>query len=179
MIRKDRTEARLERRATEDGERERLWSPAGTGPRGGTEAVASGPREMDSGEIQRFLLRQDWGTLATVGGGRPYAVPVSYGFDGHHLYVASGPGRKRHNLEECAAVCLVITEVVDGGQWSSVVVSGEAHPVKDLAGKLHALNILRRQRVHGAPPSASDIARAARAMLFRIVPDEVTGRVRP
>lgn len=78
-----------------------------------------------SAEVHRFLLRHDWGILCTVGEGRPYAVPVSYGFDGRHLYVASGAGPKRRNLKGCLAVCLTAAEVEDGSHWNSVVVAGD------------------------------------------------------
>ena len=134
--------------------------------------------EMTEEEIRRFLLDHEWGMLATVGEGRPYAVPVSYGFDGRSVYVATGPGRKRTNLETCPAVSLTVAEVESGDRWSSVVVSGDAEPVHDLGERIRGLRAIHRQRSTHALPSAADVARAARATLFRITPAETTGRVR-
>ena len=142
------------------------------------EAPAGGVRTMDQGELHHFLLRHRWGMLCTVERGIPYAVPVAYGFDGRYVYFASGPGRKRRNLESAPGVCFTVTDVEDGDRWSSVVVIGEAHPVSGVRGRLHALSTLHRQRSAGAPPSAADLARAARASVFRITPEEITGRSR-
>jgi nitroimidazol reductase NimA-like FMN-containing flavoprotein (pyridoxamine 5'-phosphate oxidase superfamily) len=103
---------------------------------------------------------------------------VSYGFDGRFLYLASGPGRKRGNLETSSPVCVTVVEVRDGDRWSSVVITGEAVRVNDFGGKLRALAAIRRQRATGGPPSAVDLARIARAAVFRIDPVEVTGRAR-
>jgi uncharacterized protein len=138
----------------------------------------NGVREMDPAEARRFLRLHEWGVLGTVGRGTPYGVPVSYGFDGRDLFVASGPGLKRRNLETNPAVCITVAEVVDGDHWRSVVVTGDARPVDDLRGKLHALNAIRRQRVSGALPSAADLARAARAAIFRVPAERITGRER-
>lgn len=141
--------------------------------------AAPGLRAMDPDEVERFLREHGWGMLATVGeGGAPYAVPVAYGYDGRHLYVASGPGRKRENLEASPAVCLTVAEVVDGDRWSSVVVTGEARAVEGLAERLRGLDAIRRQRAGGGMLPPADLARMARATVFRITSAEVTGRVR-
>jgi len=173
-----RIEAVLELHVQKAEDRESLFFAPGSLREDHSEATAGLSTKMDSGEVHRFLMRHAWGMLCSVGEGRPYAVPVSYGFDGRDLYLASGPGRKLRNLEACPAVCLTIADVENGSHWSSVVVSGDAHPVIHVRRKLHALKTLHRQRPTGVPPSATDIARLARASIFRIVPDEITGRVR-
>lgn len=144
------------------------------------EGLASGGavREMDRAEADHFLRRHEWGILCTAGEEGPYGVPVSYGYDGRHLFVASGPGRKQRNLEANPAACLTIPEVEDGDRWSTVVVTGEAIRVDELRGRLHALNAIRRQRAAAAPPSAAELLRAARATIYRIAADRVSGRAR-
>ena len=173
-----RIEALLELHVQKAEDRESQFTPVDTHPGGRAEAGTCPVRVMDPVEIHRFLLRHQWGILCTVGQGAPYGVPVSYGFDGRSLFVASGPGRKRRNLETDASVCITVAEVEDGDHWTSVVVTGNALHVDDLRGKFHALNSIRRQRSNGGAPSATDLARIAGASIFRITADQITGRVR-
>jgi nitroimidazol reductase NimA-like FMN-containing flavoprotein (pyridoxamine 5'-phosphate oxidase superfamily) len=140
-------------------------------PAGPVAHVANG---MTPAEASDFLGSHRWGVLCTVGGGRPYAVPVSYAFDGRHLYLATGPGRKADNLDASPSVCLTVPDVVDGQNWRSVVVTGEAHRLTDLPSRLRALRLLARERAR--TPTAKDLARAARARVLRVVPTEITGR---
>lgn len=138
---------------------------------------SAGVREMDRGELHLYLRGHGWGVLSTLHEGRPYAVPVSFGFDGEDVYVASGPGRKLRALEGSPGVCLTVADVTDRTRWSSVVVIADAIPVHSLRERLHALSTLRRQQAEGGPPSAKDLARAAGATVFRLSPLEVSGRV--
>lgn len=172
-----RTEALLELHIQKAEDRESTFSEPAAEPGGSGEKGGAAVREMDSAEVHRFLLRHEWGLLCTVGDGVPYAVPVSYGFDGRFAYVASGPGRKLRNLEADGSVCLTVAEVEDGDRWSSVVVTGRALPAESLRTRLHGLDSIRRQR-SGGSPSVADLARIARATVFRITPEQVTGRAR-
>lgn len=133
---------------------------------------------LDEDEVAALLERNWWGTLATAADDRPYAVPVVYGWDGRHFYVANTPGRKVRALEKNPAVCLTVVEVEGRGRsWRSVVVEGRAEPVSRPRGYLVALQALRRQvGKEGPPPSATEVARLARAEVIRIVPEEISGR---
>lgn len=173
-----RIEAVLELHVQKAEDRETPPAAPVADPQGSPRPETGGVQPMDLAEIQRALLRNQWGVLCTVALGVPYGVPVSYGYDGRNLYLASGPGRKRRNMEAAAAVCLTVAEVKDGDQWSSVVVTGHALPVSGMREKLHALDTIRRQRAAAGTPSAADLARIARASIFRIRPDEITGRTR-
>lgn len=133
---------------------------------------------LSEAEVAALLERNWWGTLATAAEGRPYAVPVVYGWDGERFYVANRPGRKARALEANPAVCLTVVEVEEGGgDWRSVVVEGRAEPVADPRGYLAALKALRRQVGRGGPPpTGADVARLARARVIRIVPERMAGR---
>lgn len=136
-----------------------------------------GPREMSAGEVDAFLARHRWGLLSTVDAeGRPYAVPVSYGWDGASLFVATGPGRKLRNLEAGGAACLTVAEVVDGSRWGCVVASGTAVRVTGMTSIARALTRIAMQQ--GTMPSRADLARGAKSRVFRLHPDELTGRER-
>ena len=131
---------------------------------------------MPAEEIDRFLRTHRWGILSTVADQRPYAVPVGYGYDGESIFLASGPGRKADNLESCSAICLTVSEVVDGDQWGCVVVMGDALRIDDLRGRIAALAALGRRLSPGA--IRRDLARLAQTRLYRVVPTEITGRTR-
>jgi nitroimidazol reductase NimA-like FMN-containing flavoprotein (pyridoxamine 5'-phosphate oxidase superfamily) len=137
-------------------------------------AEGAGRPEIDSAQLERFLRRHRWATLCTVGSGQPYAVPVSYAFDGASFYLATGPGRKARNLEECPRVCLTVSEIAAADDWCSVVATGEARPVDGLVERMRALQLLARAR--GGSPGPADLARMARARVFRLAPDEISGR---
>ena len=132
-------------------------------------------RDLRPDEIANFLERHHWGILATSLHDQPYAVPVVYGWDGQSLYFASAPGRKAEILRVNPRVCFTIPDVHDASKgWTSVVVTGRIEWVEDVAGKLAAFNILRKQ-VPGSP-RLSDAARLARASVASILVETVTGR---
>lgn len=132
-------------------------------------------RPMSEERCRSFLAEQGWGVLATSADGVPYAVPVSYAFDGRDVYVASGPGRKTRNLDSNPAACLTIVEVADPGTWRSVVVIGKAERLHSLRDRMKTLRLLHRNR--NAPrPTVRDVARIASTACYRIRIESLTGR---
>lgn len=138
----------------------------------------SGAREMTSPEVRHFLAGRCWGLLATVGEAGPYAVPISYAWDGCAFYFATRPGRKADDLAAHPAVSLTVLDVRDGEEWRSVVATGTAAWVEGIPEKLRALNLLRLQRGTGVKVSAADVARIAAARVLRLEPAELSGRAR-
>lgn len=133
-------------------------------------------RELGRDEIDGFLQRHHWGVLATALDDQPYAVPIVYGWDGTSLFFACSPGKKADILRRNPRVCLTVPDVRDASQgWTSVVALGRVEWIEDLAGKLAAFNVLRKQ-VPASVPRLSDAARLAKANVVRIVVDELTGR---
>ncbi len=134
-------------------------------------------RALADDEIRRFLDRNWWGVLSTLEERFPYAVPVVYGYDGDHFYIANKIGRKTSNIETRSGVCLCVTEVERGNaEWSSVVITGDAEFVDDSDGQLDALRALRGQTGLDVEVGPQDLARIAAARVVRIVPREITGR---
>lgn len=46
---------------------------------------------MSEKEIRNFIEEWTWGTIIAVDGDKPYAIEVSYGSDGKHVYCGSRP----------------------------------------------------------------------------------------
>lgn len=138
-----------------------------------------GSRELEPAEVEAVLERNWWGTLATAVDGQPYGVPIVYGYDGEHFYVASAAGRKVAAVEANPSVTLTVAEVEpDASGWSSVIVFGRVEFVRDPGGYLKALKALRRQRGYAGTVGPKDALRLARARVMRIAPTEITGRTK-
>jgi uncharacterized protein len=137
-------------------------------------------RAMSAGEIDELLNHGRWGVLALISGGEPYAVPVSYGWDGCCFFIAMLPGgRKASALAENPAACFTVVDSEPGAPWRSVVAHGRGSWVEDLPGKIAAFVALRRQHGKGEGPSLVEAARlAAQALILRIKPDILSGRTK-
>ena len=51
-------------------------------------------KKMTEKEIRDFVEEWAWGTIIAVDGDKPYAIEVSYGSDGKHIYFGSRPNGK-------------------------------------------------------------------------------------
>jgi nitroimidazol reductase NimA-like FMN-containing flavoprotein (pyridoxamine 5'-phosphate oxidase superfamily) len=134
------------------------------------------PLVLSFRECREVLARVGWGVLGTVGDGQPYGVPVGYALGADCLYVASGPGRKRTNLERAPRVCLTVCDVAGYDHWRSVVVEGEALPIEGLAERAAAVAAFVAQRGPRARPA--DVTRLMSARLLRLSLAHMSGRGR-
>lgn len=77
---------------------------------------------MHPDEIEDMLYRHHVGHLACIAEGRPYLVPVTFGYDGGSLYGRIAPGRLLTALRANGAVSFEIDEQAEPAFWRSVVV---------------------------------------------------------
>jgi len=143
-------------------------------------------REITSAEaIRDIVARGRVLYLAMVDNGRPYVLPLSYGYDGTALYLHCAPeGRKLDVLRCNPLVCFAIAldqELMTSDRpcgWSfryrSVVGEGVAHLVEEEEEKRHGLDAIMRQ--HGGsggdyPPDA-----LARTTVLRIDITALSGK---
>lgn len=110
----------------------------------------------DSKEMADIIGRATYCHLALADEGRPYGVPLCFGFREGVLYLHSAPkGRKLAIIEQNPKVCVAF--VADAAprpgsspcNWTmtyeSVVGFGEAEILKDLSEKRDALDIIAAQ----------------------------------
>lgn len=141
--------------------------------------VRRGALVLDHAQCREVLARVGWGVLATVDeAGHPYAVPVKYALGRDCLYVASGDGEKRRNLEGDPRLCLTVADVRGPEAWASVVVRGLAVPMDGFADRASAMAAFMTRAVHGDGPRTSDVRRLSGARFFRVSLDGMTGRGR-
>lgn len=127
-------------------------------------------------ECREVLGRVGWGVLATVGDGQPYGVPVGFALGSDCVYLASGPGRKRANVERESRVCLTVCEVASYDHWRSVIVEGEALSLDGMSERAAAVAAFVAQRASRA--RATDVRRLMSARLLRLPLDHMAGRGR-
>lgn len=140
--------------------------------------ASSGPRELTPAECRALLREVGWGILSTVGGGRPYGVPVGYALGAECVYVASGSGRKRANLEAHPIACLTVCDVETYASWRSVVVEAEVEEVTGALARAAAVAAFTSQRSPRAATTGADVKRLLTARIFRLSLAGVTGRTR-
>ena len=138
----------------------------------------SGPVALDDVACRAVLARVGWGVLATLGEDGPYGVPVGYALGADCVYVASGSGQKRRNLEVVRRVCLTVCDVDTFDRWQSVVVQGEAVPVEGLGARAVAMTAFIAQRAPRGRPGATDVKRLVDAYIVRLPLAGMTGRAR-
>jgi nitroimidazol reductase NimA-like FMN-containing flavoprotein (pyridoxamine 5'-phosphate oxidase superfamily) len=59
-----------------------------------------------------------------AGDGRPYLVPLAYGYDGEAVYAHSGPGRKLDLMRAEPRVTFEVDEAEAPDRWRSVIAEG-------------------------------------------------------
>lgn len=137
-------------------------------------------RAATDDEARQIVARNFWGVLSTVGpDGRPYAVPITYGFDGA-FYAVLRDGRKLENIRANPHVCITVAEVdALAKAWRSVVASGRAALVESKDDMTRAIEVLRAQ-YPGTPTRSggTDALAASGARVMRLVPETLTGRIR-
>jgi nitroimidazol reductase NimA-like FMN-containing flavoprotein (pyridoxamine 5'-phosphate oxidase superfamily) len=124
---------------------------------------------LDDDGIEALLTRAIVGRVACCApGGRPYLVPIPFGYDGEAVYSISGPGRKLEMMRAQPAVAFEVDEVEAEDRWRSVVADGEFEEVTDADARCRAIDIVA--------PKAGAASIAADAIVYRIRLTRKSGR---
>jgi nitroimidazol reductase NimA-like FMN-containing flavoprotein (pyridoxamine 5'-phosphate oxidase superfamily) len=98
-------------------------------------------------EIEQLLRTAIVGRIAccghgAVGDGRPYLVPLAYGYDGEAVYAHSGPGRKLDLMRAEPRVTFEVDEAQASDRWRSVIVEGIFEEIDDPQQRSAALSVI-------------------------------------
>lgn len=136
---------------------------------------------MDRAAIRRLLRETGHGVLALVEAReRPYAVPMSFGYDGEDIYFNAitfdDESRKGAILETHPEACLTVVDVPNRFDWRSVVVRGRVEPVDE--GEFDRVERTMNETawfplLSPPPGPITSIDR------YRLHPAEMTGRAGP
>lgn len=135
-------------------------------------------RELPPDEIEALIRRSIIGRIACCdhdggatsgGGGRPYLVPIAFGYDGESLYAHSGPGRKLATMRANPLVTVEFDEATASDTWQSVVAEGTFAEIDDQVERELALRTIY-------PPPAPNPDLGAFTTVFRIRLTAKSGR---
>jgi nitroimidazol reductase NimA-like FMN-containing flavoprotein (pyridoxamine 5'-phosphate oxidase superfamily) len=104
-------------------------------------------RELSSVDIEALLRTAIVGRIAccghgVTGDGRPYLVPLAYGYDGDAVYAHSGPGRKLDLMRAEPRVTFEVDEAIVSDRWRSVIAEGTFEEIDDLRQRDAALAVI-------------------------------------
>jgi uncharacterized protein len=120
--------------------------------------------------------------------GQVYVVPVFYAYDGTHIYGRSNEGMKIRMLRAKPRVCFEVDHVESLVDWQSVIAWGQFEELDGEQAEQAEQLLLQRAKplladaigqapyCRSEPASPSDDPTAERAIVYRIVLTERTGR---
>lgn len=133
---------------------------------------------MGTREIERMLDTAGYGILSLANGDEPYSIPVSFGYDGEHVFFAfikdSPENKKFEFIEDGAIARLLVTDIRARFDWQSIAITGPVDTINladdDWETVVDALE--------DNAWFSTDFERAADVegvQGWRLVPDDVTG----
>ena len=133
-------------------------------------------RELPANEIEALIRRSIIGRIACcdhgvegTSGGRPYLVPIAFGYDGSSLFAHSGPGRKLATMRANPLVTVEFDAATASDSWESVVAEGTFEEFDDPAEREAGLRTIY-------PPPAPIPDLGAFTTVFRIRLTAKSGR---
>ena len=87
--------------------------------------------ELNKQQVENLLLSQVVGRIACCSKGRPYIVPVTYVYDGEHIYGQMQEGKKLELLRKNKHICFETDIMTDMANWKSVVITGMFEELSD------------------------------------------------
>ncbi len=137
-------------------------------------------REMTGKDMEDLLTRVGYGHLGCARENRPYVVPIQYIYDNSFIYIYTNDGKKAEILRSNPHVCVQVEEVVDNGNWQSVVAEGTAECVTDVS-QVEAILQLMNSRITTPTPAMgitwiNNWITAKKETIFRIKIETLSGR---
>ncbi|MGD9713992.1 MAG: pyridoxamine 5'-phosphate oxidase family protein [Thermomicrobiales bacterium] len=101
-------------------------------------------RVLPEDEIEDLLRTAIVGRIACCdhgqdSDGRPYLVPLAYGYDGEAIYAHSGPGRKLDFMRVQPLVTFEVDEATAPDRWRSVIAEGIFEEISEEPARSAAL----------------------------------------
>jgi nitroimidazol reductase NimA-like FMN-containing flavoprotein (pyridoxamine 5'-phosphate oxidase superfamily) len=100
--------------------------------------------KMTDQEMRAFIEEWAWGTIIAVDGDKPYAIEVSYGSDGKHIYFGSRP---KGTMAKCIASNQnIIFKICDADRfyttWRAVSVFGKVERLTKREDILYGMKMI-------------------------------------
>lgn len=88
--------------------------------------------KLNDSQIDNILNSQAIGRLACTDGNQPYIVPVTFRYDGKHIYGQTNEGMKLDILRKNPNVCFEVDWMTDMRNWQSVLVYGQFEELDEI-----------------------------------------------
>jgi nitroimidazol reductase NimA-like FMN-containing flavoprotein (pyridoxamine 5'-phosphate oxidase superfamily) len=137
--------------------------------------------ELTAAECHEVLRRSHTGRVACCRDDHPYIVPISFDFDGEHLYSFATLGQKIVWMRANPNVCVEVSEIVDRFHWTTVLVFGRYEELREPVDHEPARQQAREyfeQRDEWWQPAAAKAGPVEHhvPIVYRVVPRKITGR---
>jgi nitroimidazol reductase NimA-like FMN-containing flavoprotein (pyridoxamine 5'-phosphate oxidase superfamily) len=142
--------------------------------------------ELNKQQIEDVLHQGMIGRIGCYANNKMYVVPVTYAYDGLHIYAHSKEGKKIEIMRKNPNICFEVEAIENMTNWRSVIVWGKYQELKDSKSQERGLKILRDRF---APMTTSETAhrpqemraphivfKEKKAIAYRIVIKEQSGR---
>ena len=101
--------------------------------------------------------------------GRPYLVPLAYGYDGHAIYAHSGPGRKLRLMRAQPLVSVEVDQAEAPDRWRSAIAEAVFEEITEPEARARALRV-----VYPPPMDVPDLGE--QTVVFRLRITAKSGR---
>ncbi len=142
--------------------------------------------ELTHDQCLQVLRSEILGRLACYADRKLYIVPVTFVFDGEHIYAHSKSGMKVRMMRRNPHVCFQVDHIENMANWRSVIVWGKYQEIRKRTDHVIAMKVLRDRL---GPLTISEsvsptyrytdpkfVEKPSKAEAFRISIDEITGR---
>ena len=96
-------------------------------------------------QIEKLLSREVIGRLGYTDGSLVYVVPISYHYDGEHVYCHTHEGLKVEIMRKNPIVCFEVDRLQDMANWQSVLAHGRFEELTDPIPRSQALQKLHQR----------------------------------
>jgi len=142
--------------------------------------------QLSNAQINNILSSQVVGRVACTDGKQPYIVPVTFCYDGKHIYGQTNEGTKLEILRKNPSVCFETDIIIDMRNWQSVIVYGEfeeltnkeAEKARDILFD-RVFPLLTSSTIHAHEHRVTtelDDSNRVKYVMYRIKIDKITGR---
>jgi len=137
--------------------------------------------ELTRSECLEILGRIQLGRLACCRDDHPYIVPISFNFDGEHLYSFATLGQKIVWMRANPNVCVEVDDIEDRFHWTTVLVFGRYEelrsPVEHEQARERARHLFEKREEWWQPAAAkAGDPEHHVPLVYRIVISKITGR---
>lgn len=142
--------------------------------------------ELSPDAIEEILKHQVIGHIGCHSDDITYVVPMSYAYDGNYVYGHTFEGMKVNMMRKNPKVCFGVNNMLNMGNWQTIITWGEYEELKKTKERNHALQqlierslpLVTSETVQLTPqwPFPSKDIESIKGIVFRIRLQKKTGR---